>query len=624
MFMHHGLGRTLRVLLVASMLPDAVGGQSGTAVPRIVVDPDVRVTYDGGAVHMEAYITGSSSNPNLLLVGGEVIAPGRAWLATETRIWRSTDAGARWSPILLPTEVNGGWDNAITAGPGSVAYFLTSSSQRVLTIHRSYDDGATWAPTSLGINPDRPQIVVDRSAGTNQGRVYVAAELDGRVVVASSADSGRTFGKPVTACLPPERMSVATTDSPVVLSDGTLVVPCSPYPDYPTRLNWRGGEVGVVLSTDGGRSFGAFHSVGRVERAQPREYYAARARGDVLRSGNIFPGPAVTVAPPGSPHADRLYAVWQNVDSTGRSRIVFTYSGDRGATWRAPLPVAPAPAPVGRPAWSRQGVPMVAVNQDGVVGIAWLDSRLAPGGSGYDVYFTASVDGGRSFLPAARVSSATSFPARGESVAPLPLERQRAPSGEQVIAVTSPYNTRSSGGDYSTMAVDAAGRFHPLWSDARDGGWQLYSATVRVLEDPASRDLAASARTGSCTIDSSRVQFVYGAPEWDSGAHEAVLPVRLFNASADTLTRAIRVTVTPGLPTWSSRAANAAEFIPRIWDAARNAYGDSATFVFAPGPHTALFPSGVTGLQRWRFHVLRPELTDFTLRAWVRLDCGPG
>src|SRR4051812_1521412 len=93
---------------------------------RVTVDPDVRVTYDSRVPHMEAYIAAASAHPDLLFAGGVLLPLGRAWSLAETRIWVSRTAGATWRPTLLPAEIEGGWDNAIAAGPGDSLYFLTA------------------------------------------------------------------------------------------------------------------------------------------------------------------------------------------------------------------------------------------------------------------------------------------------------------------------------------------------------------------------------------------------------------------------------------------------------------------------------------------------------------------
>jgi hypothetical protein len=110
---------------------------------------------------------------------------------------------------------------------------------------------------------------------------------------------------------------------------------------------------------------------------------------------------------------------------------------------------------------------MVAVNNQGVVGIAWYDGRDDP--RGYrsvfrcqHVYFTASLDGGRTFLPGVKVSEAEN----------CPDTPRNAEAGRRWVA----------GGDYFGLAAEAAGAFRLLWADSREGIYQLRSSTVRVVD----------------------------------------------------------------------------------------------------------------------------------------------
>jgi hypothetical protein len=132
-----------------SAIAQATHGVYPKNVVKIFVDPDIRVSYDGEVPHMEAYIAASATNSDLLVAGGELIVPGRALSATEARLYRSNDAGVRWTPVLLPDEVNGGWDNAVAGGLGGVLYFLTSDLEAGLTVYRTQDGGRTWASTVL-------------------------------------------------------------------------------------------------------------------------------------------------------------------------------------------------------------------------------------------------------------------------------------------------------------------------------------------------------------------------------------------------------------------------------------------------------------------------------------------
>src|SRR5205823_1405903 len=98
---------------------------------------------------------------------------------------------------------------------------------------------------------------------------------------------------------------------------------------------------------------------------------------------------------------DRLYVVWADV-SSGRARIMFTQSSDRGEHWTAPKPIdddedRPSNGP-------DDFMPQIAVNNNGVVGVMWYDRRDNPDNKGYYARFTASLDGGETWLPSVRVS----------------------------------------------------------------------------------------------------------------------------------------------------------------------------------------------------------------------------
>lgn len=607
--------------LVASvgslLLTQTLGGnQAALAGATILVDPDVRISHDGNVPHMEAYVVASSTNADLLLAGGDLLVPGRG---DETRLYFSADAGARWNPVLLPDEVTGGWDNAVAAGPGGAMYFLTGSMavQQGLTLYRTNDGAKTWARTLLAgtlRGVDRPHMIVDTTSSATRGRVYIAAEGGPGLLVTSSSDEGRTFSAPVVACPRRPGWNPSTTASPMVLSDGTLLVPCLEYPNYPAREDWSAGEAGLVASTDGGATFAPYRPAVRMGRGLARNFWPARARGDVFAAGNFMPGPSFASAPTGGLFPDRLYAAWQDVDASGRSELLFSWSTDRGATWTAPIPVDASQAG----ARAKQAVPMVAVNPEGIVGVAWFDGRADSTGNSYDIYFAASVDGGRTFLPASRVSSATSRPTSGLNVLARARVGESGANGDRVIALGSPFNTRAAGGDYSTMAVDSVGRFHPLWTDGRTGTWQLYTATVRVIAEQTMQQLAADS-TRRCVIDSKQVQLVFGESEWNATTHEMRLPVRLVNTSAATIGEplSVRVSVLPLGARLNSFFPTPTDVLPTLVDPANGNVVEVMTFRYPVSPRAPLFPNGSSVSIDWRVRLPSPAWIESSLSATV-------
>lgn len=620
---HHWLAFAL--LIALSVL--RAGAQNLQSDPnsktaRVFVDPDVRVSHDGDVVHMETYVAASATNPDLLIAGGELIFPGRRANASQAQIYRSSDAGARWTPVLLPDETNGGWDNAIAGGTGDTAYFLTSNFDRGLTVYRTADGGVTWASTVLSAASgwDRPHVAVDTTNSQFHENFYVAGEANDGVQLMKSTDGAKTFSAPVTVCPHPPGWNMATTASPLILSDGTLVVPCLPYPNDPERTTWVDAEAGVASSRNGGRTFSAYRKIFSVRRVLDRASYGARARGIVMLSGNFMQGPSFAVAPPSAQFADRIYAAWQDVDSAGASRLLTAYSADRGLTWSNPVPVDSASGP--SRSRGQQAVPMLTVSRDGVFGIAWFDTGLASDGKGYDVYFAASLDGGQTFLPAVRVSTATSAPAKGLNILPSFDVTKSETEDKLNIQMTSPFSDRATGGDYSSMAVDAPGRFHPLWVDARSGGWQIYTATIRVLSDDALTKLLTNA---SCPVDRSQLQLLLGEPAWDGATNNLAVPVSILNASSKPIvnTITVRLARSSAAERWMNLIPDAPSLLPEFLD---NSSGvrDHTDFTYRFTPASPLFPNSASAPSPWHLRVPVAGFINFSFDVNLTSDKCPG
>jgi hypothetical protein len=616
----------LALLALASIAPLIGATPQQAPAAKIFVDPDLQLSHDGDVAHMESYIAASATDPNFLIAAGEQIIPGRSLFSTQAQIYISSTAGARWSPISLPDEINGGWDNAVAGGADGTAYFLTSNFERGLTVYHTADAGKTWnssvIPGSHGW--DRPHIGIDLSSCQFKGRLYVAAEGDDGVELLSSDDSARTFSTPVLACPKPPNWNAATGPSPFVLSDGTLIVPCSPYPNDPIRATWTDGEAGIVTSHDGGRTFTPFHGVAIAHRLATQPMYAARARGDVLISGNFMAGPSYAAAPANSKFADRIYAVWQDVDATQNSTILISWSADHGATWSTPAPVDSASA-AGPHEDSirrvlRQAVPMIAVNRDGVVGVAWFDARNAPSNNGYDVYFTASLDGAATFLPAVRVSTATSIPARNLNTSPSAEVSKSKASPDLSVQMVSPFSQRATGGDYGTMAVDTAGRFHPMWPDARpndaSGAWQLYTASIRVLDATAlDTSPQKSPDASACAAEATQLEPIFEEIKWDAASNEILAPVRLLNKSSETLTNPIDVHVT--LDIINKSLSPPPSLTPKLLDPTAFTLSDDATFTYPLSPSSPLFPLSLTPAHTLHLRAPAPHFLDFSFKLHI-------
>lgn len=602
---------------------------------RIYADPEVRISYDGDVPHMEAPIAASASDPNTLYAASEVLFPGRSPFVSAAQIYTSRDGGVRWSVVPLAAEArNGGWDNALAAARDGVAYFITHDFANGLVAYRTDDSGVTWtsSPIPSQAGWDREYAVVDNTTGRYSGRLYVEGEgfltpptrpkggwsatndprlhnVDG-VKVVSSSDGGRTFSKPVMACHR-DGWAAGAHPFPVVLSDGTLVVTCSFYPIGKAHVTWSVEDFGVAVSTDGGRSFSGYRSVGHpMNRETALDATKQTMAGDFLKDAYM---PPLAVAPQGGMYAGRLYIAWSTFDTPDREVIYVAHSDDLGVHWSAPRAVDATVSTVNGKI--REAVPMLAVNKDGIVGISWYDARNAVGASGYDIYFSASTDGGDTFLTPVRVTSKTSHPQYGgrsaDPYASDPYWRMSFLPADWAATITflSPYNLRYIGGDYATMAADAAGRFHPMWPDARDGTWQLYTSTIHVLDENTVR--SANVAT-PCDLSKS-VHVVLGVPQWDPKDLEVRVSVQLQNLTGQTILKPLAVDINSGKSAVGDIHPDLARAYPPalVFDEKTGTFARAATVVYPISVDRPLFPNGVTVPMTWRFSVKQPEQVDF-------------
>ena len=416
----------------------------------IIVRGDRTVSTDGPRLPVtEPYLAVDPKDGNHLVAAAIVIKKSDLSVA-DCATFVSFDGGMAWTryDLSLP-ECGDPW-----VAIGEDGTILLTVLGRVpgqddrpdhLLVFRSADGGRTWqGPQSLGTGHDHETIAVDRSGGPYRGSFYVASqayaeEVSGKTrsvaFVARSSDGGRSFS-------PPTRLFLSSlslnTQNPVVLSDGTLVVPFGDYARYTDKGQlWLERERSWILtSSDGGKTF----SVPMLASEACQKSFGTLA-----------------VDPSSGPSRDRLYWI---CTSDHYENVLLHYSSDRGEQWTKPIRVnqGSGPSPYVR-------TPSVTVNRDGVVGVAWYDGRN--GGARYrreficqEIYFTASLDGGKTFLPEVKVSSEKS----------CPMLPQNGEIGWRWPA----------GGDYMGLAATPEGQFVLLWADSRSEMYQLHTATLKV------------------------------------------------------------------------------------------------------------------------------------------------
>src|SRR5581483_4833253 len=144
---------------------------------------------------------------------------------------------------------------------------------------------------------------------------------------------------------------------------------------------------------------------------------------------------------------NRLYAIWNTTMPDNVNRLYLSYSSDKGVTWSKPRDIDSA-----MPGDDYQA--NVAVNKDGTVGVIFYNSTAdAQPEDRFDVYFTASGDGGRSFQRPVRVSSQSSYPDRAGNGRPILFWENRSKKTiNALLAAGGAWD--SQGGDYIGLTAD--------------------------------------------------------------------------------------------------------------------------------------------------------------------------
>jgi hypothetical protein len=473
---------------------------------QITVGPNVRVSEPNSTrAHTEISIAADPADPKHLIACSIITS------ATELKalsvVYVTFDGGISWRPTRETDEFSMGSDPACTIGSTGSAYFVadvrTSPDRKIAVVYPSKDGGRTWLPPiQLNSFMERPSIVVDTTNSRYRGNVYINgwsvirdfndAPPSVGIGLSRSLNNGQSFESP-TVRLPLEndRHYTSAMGNCRILSDGTVICTYAQSNDdspleiqvQSIRLN---SKLKVIASNDGGASFSNAVTVS--------DFHMLRRPPGTT---NIHPNLAVDEG--NGSFKDRIYVVWPNV-SSGRSEISFAYSSDKGKTWSRPKVVNDdQPFDFSNPsAGPDDFMPSVAVNRNGVVGVLWYDRRESPDNLGWHVRFSASLDGGETFLPSVKVSEA---PTRFDAEAKWPLFYWRAISGGGSSSLPGPtlnvtleiMGQLFNGGDYGGIAADAAGVFHPLWVDNRTGLHQLWTAAISVKgvakPDPELKDL---------------------------------------------------------------------------------------------------------------------------------------
>lgn len=388
--------------------------------------------------------------------------------------YRSTDGGRTWSSALtLSSAFDEGWvqGSRPAVGPDGEVHVVWSAIGQIsdfdfMRFRSSTDGGASFGAEAdacsfisnftsgaPAFNRERglsfPSIAVDRTTGTNRGRVYVtwneswdwlddtftATGAKSDTDVLNNNTSNNTTGT-----------ANAFTVGQILRGNLQTTANTTDLDYFSMTLN--AGDKFFVWadSFTTGRAFTVRIFAPNPDGAQ-RLAYAAKTDSTANSQTSVL---CVYTAPTTGTYYLRIAGISRrqlnyrmrttlgvSASERGRDqRDAFTTWSDDGTTWSTPAMMNDDA--VGFDNW----LPEVGVGADGLPYGIWFDHRDDVYGSRAHVYMTRSADGGASWAANQRITSA------------------------QSNFTTAPVNIAPNQGDYSHIAAGAS-RIHPTWSDGR-------------------------------------------------------------------------------------------------------------------------------------------------------------
>src|ERR1700674_905323 len=422
--------------------------------PRFTALPGIQISADDPAAqHVESWLAMNPRDP-LNLVAASMILGEHDWVAA----YASKDGGRSWVRATHGAGASkyfDGQDPAVAFDADGVAYLSTLAP--AFGVWKSTDGGRTWGePAMVPGSYDRTFIACDRSARADlRGRLYVVGKMPikvfgrpGRDVIAfsSSRDRGASFAFPRLFLPAPDRDLLNIVSDLLVTPAGKVILALEIFDAQPLDAPLLSGRYSIITSEDGGRTFSEPRQVAVMHHyGHAREAQSVKGLGGAHLAFDASPGP----------RHGTLYMVWLDAGD-GHEQVMAAASPDGGGSWSKPVRVNDNESA------SNQSNPAIAVDGEGVVGVAWNDRRADPTDPCYQPYFAASTNGGASFSPNLEVGQELTCPA-GSPAEGTPLD--------------STYRYLN-GGDTQGLLGLPQGGFHLAWINGGAGPMQLWSTII--------------------------------------------------------------------------------------------------------------------------------------------------
>lgn len=409
---------------------------------------------------------------------------------------RSLDGGLTWqAPVQLSSGLDDGWvqGSRPAVGPAGELYTVWNAIDQVtaddnLRFRRSLDGGASFLPEitpikfftnfgtgAPGFNRERgisfPSITVDRSLGSQRGRIY----LSWNESLNHQDENFAAVGNKSEV----ESNNTAATATPAVVGNtlrGTLAT--SADLDY-FAVPLAAGQ-SIALWADSLTSTIAYTL--RVLAPIPQDVQRLAFGGDLQSGGGAQQAFVLYTAPvagtyfvrmagiSGSPSNARYRIRMVQANNTGErgrdQRDAFVSSSANGIAFSTPTRANDDA--IGFDNW----LPEVEVGGDGYPYVKWYDHRDDTFGSRAHQYMSRSTDAGGTWAANQRFSDF------------------------QSNFTTGPTNIAPNMGDYNALAASAT-RLHATWADTRDADINVYTAAI-----PTSQAITACQADTTVTANS--------------------------------------------------------------------------------------------------------------------------
>jgi hypothetical protein len=454
--------------------PDVPPAKRATPKPSANVGPDFRLSGAQTSPRSESDIRVNYWDPSRIVSASNNIHGGGT-----LAMYYSSDGGATWGQTVLPRLVEDSfqsdpavdWTSDGQVWATTIGVAAGPPVQLRLRCYVSADGGATWKLDSTLSGDqdltDKQMMWVDHSqASPHQDTIHVIWH-NGRDVFVAHRPLGGSWSDPLQIS-GGETIGTGIGDDIKTDSAGNVY---AFWPDTGSR------KIYFSRSADGGQSFSrplaigsTFQSFQTIVPAQSSRGTLTYVTGGVFKNGKTnlivaawedLSGAAGCRTPADDP--------FDNVNSACKSRIWFSRSTNGGTKWTKPRMLN------NQTSKNDQFNPWMVVDEaSGALGIIYYDT-VGEARTSVNVFFQSSTNGGASFNPPIRVST--------------------APSDDR------DFNDSNQFGDYNALS-GIGGTFFPSWTDRRDpsGKEEIWTAPITLRSSASCRTanpLAAGAADSS-------------------------------------------------------------------------------------------------------------------------------